>query len=154
MGEQKEFCSKCSTVKDRQEFYDVKKNGVVVRASAWCKACHKKHKSNWHKRNKDKVDAAQQKYRDSGNQWRNALKRLYGITEEQYNEMLQRQGGCCAICRNPQNNHTSKRLHVDHDHSTGVVRGLLCYRCNQGLGSFEENIVLLRLCIEYLEKTR
>lgn len=58
------------------------------------------------------------------------LRRAYGITSEQYDAMLAAQGGVCAICKSePKKN----RLHVDHDHDTGRVRGLLCVACNSRL---------------------
>ena len=56
--------------------------------------------------------------------------KTYGLTAEQYDDLLKRQGGKCAICRNKPK---SKRLAVDHDHGTGAVRGLLCSRCNHDL---------------------
>jgi len=59
---------------------------------------------------------------------RSALKRRYGITPEQYEMMLERQGGGCAICHRPPKH---RRLDVDHDHATKVVRGLLCFTCNK-----------------------
>ena len=59
-----------------------------------------------------------------------ALKRRYGITPEQYDKMLERQGGGCAVCgKAPKPG--ARRLAVDHDHSTKVVRGLLCFTCNK-----------------------
>lgn len=62
------------------------------------------------------------------------LLRLYGITLEDYANMLKNQNGVCAICKKRP---TDKNLHVDHDHSNGRVRGLLCYTCNTRLGWFE-----------------
>lgn len=59
------------------------------------------------------------------------LRRVYGITEAQYDEVLEHQGGACAICRKPPA--AGKNLHVDHDHKTGAVRGLLCMPCNHHL---------------------
>ena len=56
-----------------------------------------------------------------------------GVTDEDYARMLDAQGGGCAICGNPPR---SRRLHVDHDHRTGKVRGLLCFRCNRGLPNY------------------
>jgi len=58
----------------------------------------------------------------------------YGITIEDYDAMLAAQGGGCAICHTPPR---SKRLHVDHDHADGRVRGLLCYHCNRTIGHIE-----------------
>jgi len=77
------------------------------------------------------------------------LKTRYGITPEQYEAMLARQAGVCAICRNPSRGST-RRLHVDHDHATGKVRGLLCFSCNAGLGHFADNLRWLEATIQYL----
>lgn len=60
-------------------------------------------------------------------------KRLFGITIEEYDRMLSEQDGLCAICRKPPIN---RRLAVDHDHDTGLVRGLLCPPCNRALEKY------------------
>lgn len=77
------------------------------------------------------------------------LQRVYGITLEIYDEMLAAQGGVCLIChRAPRN----KKLAVDHDHKTKKVRGLLCSRCNWGLGKFNENSAFLQRAADYLRQ--
>lgn len=68
---------------------------------------------------------------------RNALKK-YGITPEDYDRMLKEQGGC-AICGATEPGGRGKNFHVDHCHSTGRVRGLLCHHCNVGIGMLREN---------------
>lgn len=72
----------------------------------------------------------------------NTLMRKYGITIEDYEQMLERQNGVCAICLRPESgvdkSSTVKQLAVDHDHETGRVRGLLCFRCNVVTARFEE----------------
>lgn len=73
----------------------------------------------------------------------------YGITLDQYNAMLEQQGGGCAIC-GAATNKNGKALFVDHCHDTGKVRGILCYRCNTGLGSFKDNAVLVAKAVSYL----
>jgi hypothetical protein len=73
----------------------------------------------------------------------------YGITDQQYREMLVEQNGKCAICKKPP---TDRRLAVDHCHTTGKVRGLLCMKCNTGLGHFEDNLKFLEEAQEYLRK--
>ncbi len=81
------------------------------------------------------------------------IKYLFGVTSEQYNAMLDSQGHLCRICGEPDGDGTSmqaSRLAVDHCHTTGVVRGLLCYRCNVGLGMFKDRPELLQKAIEYL----
>jgi Recombination endonuclease VII len=75
----------------------------------------------------------------------------YGLTPEKYAELLFLQGGVCAICRGVTAD--SRALHVDHDHSTGTVRGLLCEACNFGLGQFRDNVEFLREAIVYLERS-
>ena len=73
------------------------------------------------------------------------LKRKYGITLEQHAEMVAAQSGKCAICKQPTEN-----LHVDHDHATGQIRGMLCKFCNRGLGMFRDNKQALAEAIRYL----
>lgn len=77
------------------------------------------------------------------------LKKNYGITLDDYNRMFQEQNGCCKICGKHQQD-LKASLHVDHNHMTGKVRGLLCHHCNVGIGHFEDNIVLLSNAITYL----
>jgi hypothetical protein len=81
------------------------------------------------------------------------LKRKYGIGELEYNNLLAVQFGCCAIC-GKNASHYKRRMAVDHDHVSGKIRGLLCVKCNRGIGCFEENQVLLDKAKEYLEKHR
>ncbi len=80
------------------------------------------------------------------------LQRVYGITTEQYDELLVRQDGVCAICKAGVSDALGRRLSVDHDHETGRVRGLLCTLCNRGIGYFKDDANLIRLAAEYLEK--
>lgn len=78
------------------------------------------------------------------------LQRKFGITLAQYNEMLEKQGGKCKICKaDPKT--LSKDLAVDHCHNTGKIRGLLCIACNTALGKLKDSPELLRVAISYLE---
>lgn len=85
------------------------------------------------------------------------LKSYYGITLEDYALLLGEQDGVCAICGNTETaRHKSgeiKSLSVDHDHNTGQIRGLLCYKCNIGLGHFGDNMEYLQKAICYLSQT-
>jgi hypothetical protein len=76
--------------------------------------------------------------------------RRYGITFEDFEALLEAQGGGCAICgtQTPTGNHG--RLVVDHDHATGAVRGILCGRCNQLLGIAQDDTSLLKAAVKYL----
>jgi hypothetical protein len=80
---------------------------------------------------------------------RSYLKRTYGITLEEYDAKLAEQGGVCGICEREPNPDIS--LHVDHDHETGAIRGLLCFPCNQAIGSLREDPFLLRAAADYLD---
>mgnify|MGYP000013335075 CR=1 FL=1 len=80
------------------------------------------------------------------------LKKNYGITPEDYDLMFAKQQGVCAICSQP-DNEKRQYLCVDHDHASGVVRGLLCHNCNIGLGKFQDDPNLLNKAIWYLGLT-
>lgn len=84
-----------------------------------------------------------------------SLKRYFGITKEQYFEMHDQQGCVCAICKQPEcsvdrQSKKVRRLAVDHCHTTGKIRGLLCSKCNTSLGGFKDSIELLNKAINYL----
>jgi hypothetical protein len=74
------------------------------------------------------------------------LERSYGMSIEELDLLLTEQGGRCAICR------TAAAIHVDHDHVTSEVRGLLCFRCNAALGQFGDDPTVLRRAARYLER--
>jgi hypothetical protein len=76
----------------------------------------------------------------------------YGLTREQYEEMIAQQGGVCALCH--QLPTAGRGFHVDHDHTTGKVRALLCNGCNIGIGALREDADLLEAAAAYLRKHR
>lgn len=85
---------------------------------------------------------------------RNNLRR-YGVTPDEYQQKFAEQDGRCAICGvrpNPEGRGPAARLHVDHDHVTGENRGLLCVRCNPGVGYFQDDPALLRAAANYIER--
>lgn len=77
--------------------------------------------------------------------WNWRLKTRYGITECQFNDLLKKQNGQCVICLE-----AKQRLHIDHCHKTGKIRGLLCGSCNRALGLFKDNTEFLIKAIKYL----
>lgn len=80
-----------------------------------------------------------------------SVKSLYGLSAEAYHALLTAQKSVCAICQRPPMGRGE--LHVDHDHTTGVVRGLLCQKCNQGLGQLDDSPERLRQALAYLARS-
>ncbi len=112
-----------------------------------CKYCKKSYLNS-------RYDPAKEKIKNSkkSSQKRNReLKCIYGITLEQYNELLLKQNGSCAICKTT--SIKRKSFDVDHCHKTNIVRGLLCHSCNVGLGFFKDDIYILTEAIKYLSIT-
>jgi hypothetical protein len=83
--------------------------------------------------------------------WQANLKVHYKITHMDYEKLLRGQKGRCAICKSltPGQNH--KHFCIDHSHKTGKIRGLLCHKCNHGIGSFDDKPKLLQQAIYYLK---
>lgn len=137
------MCTVCKVAKPLEDFYDgyKAKNQRYATNKRYphsrCKDCDHARVRIYHKNNRDKL---------TRQQLISHRRRQYGITEEQYNNMILSQNNLCAICNKPSN----KTLHIDHDHETGQVRGLLCSNCNTGIGFFKEDVAALTKAIEYL----
>jgi len=134
-----------------------------------CKNCYDVHlkKTNPDYRERQKLNTQNwiktnvEKHRESQKSWRakqdkkylkeyKRMKKIqsYGITVEDFNTLNGAQGGACAICgKIPPN---GRSLHIDHNHSTGKVRGLLCFRCNFGMSYFSEDIEMFEKVLKYL----
>lgn len=116
---------------------------------------HAEYQRKWRLRNLEKCrawDRARGGRHTPESRRREKLKSRYGISPEQYDEMLKRQGGVCAVCE--KNGHTKHPLHVDHDHETGQVRALLCAKCNIALGSMDEDADRIKALAAYIEMWR
>ena len=113
------------------------------------KAKHKAYKE----KNKDKIKAQKKSYREKNREELKdkELKRNFGISLHEYDLMLTEQKGKCGCCGVHQNKLTIN-LAVDHDHDTGLIRGLLCHLCNTGIGKLGDNIEGLMKALNYLEK--
>ena len=113
---------------------------------------HAVYMKKWRKRNPVKT----KQYRQTGytrNKTTLVSKRLklkYGISLEQYDALLAAQNNSCAICGSDKANSTGARFHVDHCHTTGKVRGLLCYKCNSVLGYANDDQRILAKAMLYL----
>jgi len=136
-GDGVRVCTKCNKEKEDSCFYT--RSGYKNRLRTDCKQCTNKMAREWHKKNKGKREIIVRKY---------SLYHNYGLTLEQYDDMLRSQNGKCLICEKVCK--TRKTLSVDHCHKTGQVRGLLCGKCNSGLGYFGDDTVLLQKAMDYL----
>ena len=123
----------------------------------WCRDCENARARRWRKAKPEKSAAqkarsyATDPYKHNLLVTENSWKRLYGLTKEGYDTLLEQQGGKCAICRRPDR---GRRLAVDHDHQTHRVRGLLCRTCNLALGWLGDDPVLLAQALEYLSANK
>lgn len=122
-----------------------------------CKQCNLKPRANhrticYSCHNKNTITYRKEWYLKNGRQSnrKSHLKRKFGLSLEQYQDMLDKQNGCCAICRRHHSTFT-RPLHVDHCHRTGRIRGLLCMCCNNYIGYIKEDLTEL---ITYLNVNR
>jgi hypothetical protein len=114
-------CASCSEIKPLTEFHRARSQSGGY--NCYCKTCRKAISAESHLRNS------------------------YGMTNAEFQAMVEAQGGLCAICVE------RPAVHVDHDHETGQVRGVLCFPCNAALGQFRDRIDLLARAASYLETT-
>lgn len=126
-------CTKCGVRKDMEEYHNLTrspdgKNPV-------CRQCHNLRSEEYRKTEQGKAVRRRQTVR------------AYGLTIEDYEKMYKELAGCCQICGDHRD-----VLHIDHDHKTGKVRGLLCSSCNTGIGKLKDNTGILRGAINYLER--
>jgi len=133
-------CNVCETARPLSDF-GVRKTGRIGDLIMPCKPC--------------KVKVHRQKRRANPAHFlkierKSKFKNQYGITVEKYDEMLKAQGGGCGICGSKTPSTRTTYFAVDHCHTTGKVRGLLCTKCNRGLGLFNDRSDLLKLATTYL----
>lgn len=138
-------CSLCKEEKPIEMFY-VTKTGL----HSWCKPCAKNYSSEWGKANRERKRENYKRWIKNNRErtkWYD-IKKKYAMSREEYEEIIDQQGGVCAICKD-----SDRSLQVDHCHETKKVRGLLCKDCNLGLGRFKDVPELLRKAADYLERT-
>ena len=146
------ICTKCGVEKKKSEFSTQRsrKGGL----HSWCKSCMTIKTSKYQKTPRGKE--VHHRY-CSSDKFKKVcriadLKRHYGITIDEYDRLFESQGGKCAICNTEDNG--GKRFYVDHNHNSGIVRGLLCINCNAALGHYKDSIEIHLNAIYYLNKYR
>lgn len=129
------LCPKCERILPLDNFWKSCNKEARKGRSTYCSECLKKYNT--------------ERYA-SGVGRNSRLERLYGMTLEQYDEMLAKQDGCCALCGSDTPKR-GERFIVDHCHKTGNVRALLCHLCNVFVGMAEDDPDRLRIAANYLE---
>ena len=131
-------CTKCGETKPLDQYKIVSNRRVPMQ---YCLTCYTENR---------------RRYKQTGDYCsRNeGLKRAYGIDSAEYDALLEKQGGCCAICKSsdPKSPKRVNHWYVDHCHTTGKVRGLLCNACNRALGNFQDDVEILQNAIHYLNQ--
>jgi Recombination endonuclease VII len=122
-------CTKCRQEKPASAYYAKNDRGNAKRGCSRCRECCKRDNE------------------------RSRIPRQYGISLEEYTRLIAEQSGVCKVCKGiPDGMKSYGRLHLDHDHATGKVRGLLCGHCNRALGGARDNPAILRALAVYLEQ--
>lgn len=137
-------CKICFAEKNEEDFYLANyryQESNKQSRNSYCIECEKKRQANYYKKDGNKII-------------RERAWRYQGIdfTVEEYDYMLARQGGGCAICGKTKNK-SGRRLAVDHCHNTGRVRGILCNGCNVAIGKLNDDPDLVALALAYLRNT-
>lgn len=133
-------CKDCLKKLPLTDFYPsyesrVYKGKIIYRPD--CKACNKKKSTKWGRKNKHKHYCYDIKYK-------------HKIESSEYEKKVEQQENKCALCLES-NDGKKRKLHLDHCHVTGKIRGLLCMRCNMGLGFFKDSVELCKRVLTYLE---
>lgn len=143
------YCRKCDKWLGPEHFY--------AKRCGWCRPCRVSASRIWHHANPEKVKARSKRRMalDPGC-YRGPRLARYGLTRESYDEMFRRQGGKCAICGKHETaidrRGKLRWLAVDHCHTSGSVRALLCSRCNLGIGSFGDSASILDKAAAYIRR--
>lgn len=143
-------CARCDVEKPLSDFYRLG-SGYTY---SYCRPCASE-------RNSERPNYARPPYDfalDGPAQRKHKLKKKFGLTVEDYEEILAAQNGVCAICGRPERRRSKhgeiKALAVDHDHETGAIRGLLCHDCNVGVGYLGDSLERLMDAAVYFAKAR
>lgn len=157
IGDKPILCVTCRKEKDQNLFHKHMLKNSTPRCKTCTKICLKKYREN----NPEQFLKTQKEHRQKNKEHysnvihRSKLRIYFDMTLEEYNELLEKQNYTCAICKNPETKKSKSgtlcRLSVDHCHTSGIIRGLLCDKCNLSLGGFKDSIQTLESAIQYLK---
>jgi len=137
-------CNACGATKPLGDFYTSGRKKYAEQIAGYqseCKKCHNARKARDHKRT----------YTKEIGRYLN-LRKNHGITPEEYDVIFKSQNGRCCICGNDLGTGKDPRVHVDHDHKSKKIRGLLCQSCNLVLGHAHDDKNILERAVKYLMK--
>ena len=130
-------CPKCKENCDLMDF--ALDNTRTKKLQIYCRTCqHEKSKKSYFGNHNENLKKKRKQ----------RLKK-YGITQETYDKMLTEQNNCCKICGRNQTE-VKQRFCVDHNHKTGIVRSLLCHRCNSAIGLLYDDVDIIKIAVKYL----
>jgi len=138
----------------QQIYYLKNKERLLLKQDLW-RVNNKDKRNKYLEENKDKITEVRRKWavKRASTKRTQHLFRTYGIEEIELSDKMNKQSGCCEICGNTLIDRSgSNNFCVDHNHTTGEVRGLLCKKCNTALGMLEESIESANMLIKYIEK--
>jgi len=148
-----------------KEYYDKNKEKLNTQSRQFNKEYYRKYKEIINKKhriyycnNKNKVYEKQKEYRRNNKdivkqrRRKNYLNSAYGLSTTELDNLLLAQNNRCAICNEPLDLQNSKNVHIDHDHKTGKIRGILCQKCNLAIGLLRDNPEYTKRATEYLER--
>ena len=149
-------CAVCHWALPKSEFN--KHKIAADKLYTWCKLCAKEYRKKYHELNKKRENRKNREWNKANKKKVSGLARtrrlrMYGLSKDEYDEMLRDQNGKCAICGLPQLE-SKWQFCVDHCHKTDKVRGLLCFNCNTMLGKVKDSTQVLLNAIEYLERQK
>lgn len=155
-------CSKCGLRKSLNKFYNNPRSRDGL--ASYCKLCHNKSAevSRHNHLERQRLTVSRHRARNPELYKACQIRYSYNIDLDQYNRLLSKQNGVCGICKSADPGCGRKYLCVDHDHSCcpgekscgNCIRGLLCDRCNRGLGQFNDSAGIISNAIEYLKNYR
>jgi len=149
MGMESRVCPRCKQDLPINHFGKNKRNKNGLQT--YCKPCTSKNSSESHKRNKERYNTYQRKWRSENPEAHamaakySKVKIKYGLSREEYDKLMEQTH--CQIC---EADLQERKAHLDHCHTTGKIRGVLCGACNIGLGHFRDNPEFLRRAADYL----
>ena len=137
----KKRCTRCGAIKTLKSFSTEQRAKDGKRSA--CKRCLTNEQKKRYVENPPPYEAKKRRQKSLA---------VYGLSLEDFDNMLKEQDYKCAICRIEEKYSAKQRFHVDHDHDTGKVRALLCNRCNKGLGMFQDSSEFCDKAADYLRE--